>query len=179
MDLFYLADMTLSEVMDSVEEGVTERTLHERLGRDYKNSLFAATMSQGRGRRRMKRLDKKVTTQTSDGEYRRKIIERKAAAWGFSNDDWTPNELAKIGSVLLGAVMEATNLVEIRPDEEEKATRTSRITSSSRKKPRNCCVNTTSCSHRCLPYWRPMIYPPNDWSSRKTSVHTKPPNSAG
>ena len=74
VNLFTLADMALSSVMDSVEEGVTERTLVERLGRDYRNQLFIATMFIGkRGRRMMKRLDKKITTQTADGEYRRKI----------------------------------------------------------------------------------------------------------
>ena len=126
-----------------------------------------------RGRRLMKRLDKKITTQTADGEYRRKIIERKAAAWGFSNDDWTPNELAKIGSVLLGAVMQSTNLVEIRHEKRE-----------GDKNVQNYVVFTEKAEEllrehhelfaQLSSYWRPMIWPPNDWSREEVGPYKAP-----
>ena len=135
-----LAELVLMVVMDSVNKELNERKTVELIGEAFSALVFACIMeSKSEGRRLMKRLQIKLQEMTGRTDSRIKWMNqkldeimlanaedaaanprrsdhvwRKAAEWGYNREYFTENECAKIGSMLMGCLIEATNFIEVK-----------------------------------------------------------------
>lgn len=135
-----LAELVLMVVMDSVNKELNERRTHELIGEAFSALVFACIMERNaEGRRLMKRLNIKLREMTGrtdsrikwmnqrldevllaneqdkeDNPRRSDHVWRKAADWGYKRAYFTENECAKIGAMLFGCMVEATNFIEVK-----------------------------------------------------------------
>lgn len=168
LDTDLLALIGLQAVFNSIGAAKTLVSACISAGRFVENELWSVGLEK-QDKKLLKRLIKRSMESHGSVAYRRKAIRSTAKTEGYSVDPWKDDLRAKVGSVLVSAVLETCQDVFEIIDEMEglKTNKVIRLTAEAS----DYLTSITEIESWMRPKYRPMLVPPRRWESFWTGCY--------